>query len=506
MKNLIEFLSSLSKENRRLKGNHAQKILSEKMKIYSLSQEEIASFFREPKASLGSFESLPDDIQYGLSEAAAFDINERCFLTSFLLRILARGPVFKTGAMIVHIGWKIRIKFNELSGKGLIFLGRIIINLCNLSGALFLKIFRFTALYNMPIFNALWHQMEISTDILIREYIQQIPVDKQSSPLFLLATQQIMGCCLIGMDFMPSNGRLYFLEANFNVGHYVSRHEMFPEGDIVCRKLVEWALENKCSDIIFYPTNFTYFDGKLESAWEKMAKDKNINIEIIDDAYVGSPYNRRRGPFIEVKGKNKIIVNGRYIGEPVAVTIAKKGLLEKLILNFNKSNGNELNIPIPKELIKDHQVPKVKGCYPNIIVKRHGFDQAKGIELYKDDKLPEKMKTGSDFIAFEYLVPDTVEIEINGQKNKHIHTFRCYLLLTPKGAVFLGARKDVSAVPLSDDILPYGQLQNLKGYIVNVNIGDLVMAPDEKELEATEKASLVIGEVIMSYLSKKFRF
>jgi len=41
---------------------------------------------------------------------------------------------------------------------------------------------------------------------------------------------------------------------------------------------------------------------------------------------------------------------------------------------------------------------------------------------------------------------------------------------------------------------------------VNLNIGDFAMAPDEKELEETKKASLAIGEVLMSYLAKKFRF
>jgi len=461
MNNAIEFLSSLSNEDRWLKGNQAQKIISEKMKIYSLSKEEIVRLFCEAEVSLGSFESLPVDVQYRLSEAAAFDIKERCFLTSFLLRIMSRGPLFKIGALIVHSGWKVRIRFNEFLGKGLIFFGHFIMNLCNFLGTIFLKKFRFSAVYNIPIFNALWYQIEFQPDILIREYIQNIPVDMQSCPLFLFDQQRIMGCCLIGIDFMPSNGKLYFLEANFNVGHYMARHEMFPDGDIVCRKLVEWASEHRFSEILFYPTNFTYFDGSLECLWKIMAKEKNINIDIVDDAYIGSPYNRKRGPFIKFKGENKLVVNGRYIGEPVSVTIAKKGLLEKLIRDYNKSYSNGFRIAIPNELTKDCDVPKVKECYPNIIVKRHGFDQAKGIELFKNDTLPEKVKPGSDLIAFEYLVPDTVEIEIDGQKNKHIHTFRSYLLLTPKGAVFLGARKDVSSTPLSDNILPYGQLENL---------------------------------------------
>jgi hypothetical protein len=488
-----------------ISGSKAAKKIIAFLKINGLSRKDIENFFQHPEQTLGPFDALSKHFSNGLANAANFHIQEIELLTNPVVRTLAYGSISKLGAYFIHLGRKLKGHQLESMDHILIRIGRKIIRTCRDLGRAYIRIFRFTWIYRAPFLHMLWQYANVDPMPIIQGYIKNIPIDTRLSPVFKCPDQRVASCGLIGIDFLPSRGKLYFLESNFNPGHYIDRNLLFPEGDTLCNHLSDWAVINGYSKIIFFPHNIqAIFDNDLEDAWRQIAQKRGLHLEIVDDPLIGSAYPRSRRMFMDCLTAGVLYINGRHLTGPLSRLIAEKGLLEQEIRLFNDNiKHNDDKIPVPKAILSDVDVPRVNddSVFPNIIVKNARLDQTKGIFLYKSRNLPVGSNTWPQ-IAYEYVVPDLEINRVNGVIGRYVSIFRAYLLITPDGPVYAGARKDISSVAIPTT-LPFGMIDEKSPYITNLYVGAYSVAHSEKEDQACQEAVLSIGTVVFRFLKEK---
>ena len=487
-----------------VRGSHARRKIKISLRRNGYSTDDIRAFWSQPEKMLGPFDELPTSFRKSLANSAHFHIQESNLLTSPVVLKLARGTIFNLGGAIVHQGWKIKEGHLPWLGFRLIQLGRIIISMGVFLGRVFLKLFRFTRFYKAPIVHMLWKYAKLDPWIPIQDYIKGIPLDPRLSPVFKCAKRKVISCGLVGLDLLPSNGKLYFLESNFNPGHYIERHRLFPQGDTVCIHLVKWANENGFRHIVFYPSNFDKsFDWNLEQAWQEIVSKENLRLEVIDDPLIGSPWPRRRELFMDDGSAETLYINGRFLNSPLSRLIGRKDLIESEIIRFNESVVDEKKIPIPRRINNNNEVPRIEdgARFPNIIIKNAIVDQAKGITLYKMQSLHAGVNTWPN-IAYEYVIPDLILHENHNVIKEYVFIFRAYMLITPDGPVYFGARKDVSSVPVPK-LLPFGPVKDKLPYVTNINLGAYSVPHSEMEDRACREAVLSIGSVVFNFLRKK---
>jgi hypothetical protein len=502
--NLKKFFTISMSNNLLVNGYRAKREIEKLVKDCGLRNNDILEYLDKFLFYFEPYSCLDSSVRENLSSFSYFYYKEKAYISSYILKILARGPMFKIFQYLVKLGWKLKRRTNFV-GRVLIFLGRNGLNLCNKAGTLFLIIFYFTPFYRAPFLNSLFRYYRCDPKELIENYIEKIPVCPHTSPVFRINTNY--GCALIGLDLLPSGGELCFIESNFTPGHYMSRHNCFPDGDTLCWHLIDYAKDLNFNEVLVYPTNFQqHFKRSLEIEWKKIAYKNNISIEIIDDAYLGSPWKRRIGPMLKYDGDSSLYVIGRYIDSPLSNLVVRKGEMEEKIHVFNKNCAESEIIYLPNIIKNANDIYKNERLdkrFPNLIIKNKYIDQAKGIHLFKTDKIPEKAMDPK-YIVSEYKVPDTIKNVVNGTEVEFVYLFRTYLLITPDGPIYLGARKDISGTPVPD-FLGDGEIFDIAPYITNLNkSGDYCIGHSAEEDNKCEVATLKIGRFLHDYVMKKY--
>lgn len=487
-----------------VRGSTARRKIKGFFKDKAFSPDDLVAFFTDLDQRLGPFDGLPEAFRANLAAAAEFRIREDHLLSHAGARFLAHGPLLKMGASLVHGGWKLKGGRLDRLHPYLMTLGRKAQKAAPRLAQDLLRRLRFTRFYKAPFLHVLWTSIEFDPGALLQDYIQNIPVDHRVSPVFKVPSLRTEACALIGIDLLPARGKLYFLEANFNVGHHIDRHRLFPQGDTVCRHLLDWAAEKGYPRVVFFPTNYTSIREDIEEAWHQIAADRGVGLEIVDNPYRGSPWPRSRTTLMDLRSPRTLFVNGRYLAGPLARLVGEKGLLEREIGRFNATLPAERQVPVPKMIVRQDDVPPLDkdGLFPNIIVKNARVDQAQGVSLYRTTRLPEEANSWPR-LAYEFVVPDLIVREEREGIRRYVSIFRSYLLITTEGPVYLGARKDVSSMPVPD-ALPLGTVANASLYITNLHLGAHSEAHSEMEDEKCRAAVLSLGAVIDRFIKNKY--
>jgi hypothetical protein len=502
-----EAICNLVEQNgiRTLNGYTARKRILQLMRQLQISEGDLLKAWQSADKAIGAFSTLPTEFQAALSDAAKFHMHESHFLTAGIPRLLAYGPFLRSGSCVVRFGWIIQNNVGNHVGHAIINIGRMLIGQGKYLAKAYLKVFRFTPFYKAPILHFLWKHIKLDPWLLIQDYIVNIPLSSKVNPVFKKKTNNSIGAAFVGIDLLPSQGKLYFIEGNFNPGHYVERHNLSPSGDTVCLHLLDWAASCGYKTINFYPHNRNKpFPIDLEKVWHAMAKDRNIQINVIDDPYTRSPYPRIIG-FDRALDQCTVLVNGRYLRSPVTELIAGKGMLDDAIRKYNETAAIKNQIPLPREIHSENDLPNTdnNSALPNLIIKDIRLDQGKGIYLYKTRNLPEQAYLQWNK-AFEFVPPDCYEVFVNGEPKRFVYLFRAYLLISPDGPHYMGARKDVSSVPIPDS-LPFGLVHDKSMFATNLNLGAHSVPHTDLEDAACKRTIENIGNVVFRYLQHKYK-
>ena len=500
-----EFFYELSNITSLIKATAAKKEIETLAEKYSLDKSTIAQGVIDLPKILGPFDNLNKELKQQFLALSSNYFEEKKFQSNPTLRFFARGAMYRLCVKTIKSGWNVRKK-NLFLSRVLIFVGRkgvkLLEGLAEKSLALSFRVGQ----YEAPILNMLYRYCQLEPKTLVDEYVKNIPANPSSCPVFKIKGSNSRACALIGMDFLPSNGNLYFIESNFTPGHYIERHLLSTYGDPVCRCLMDYAEEQGLKSIIYYPTGLQrYFKSDVESAWLGMARDKGLRIEIVDDAFLGSPLNRMISSDLNYLDESTLYVTSRYFDNPLSNLIIRKGMIEKIIYDYNGRIDNGEIIYLPEILDKNAFFTTISADerFPNIIVKNKYIDQARGIYLFKTNSVPE-IAHNEDYILCQYVIPDTIKKDVKGKARDYVHLFRTYLLITPDGPVYAGCRKDVSGTPIPET-LPEGEVSDIAPYITNLTTaGDYCVAHTEEEDRLCKKETLKVGKLLHQFLTEKY--
>jgi hypothetical protein len=485
--------------SRYVKGNTALNLLnpiSRKSK-----EQEFKCFWDNIENKAGKFDDLDNSFRHELIKAAYFhiqEINRLVRLSSFNL-----PNIFSLIAKcIINIGWKFQNEANKNLGHFIRLFGRKLYNLGIRLQQKYLALFLFSRYFEAPIIYYIWKYLKYDPTEIIQNYINEIPIDRRIAPVFKFSRKNSICCSLIGLDFLSSNGNLYFLESNFNAAHLIGRHRAFEDGDTVCHHLCAYARDLNFEKVIFYPTNISTFSVDLEKEWKKIAKNYDVEMRIIDAPHIGSPAKRKTDFLIENTSNNTIYLNGRWINSPLGRLVYKKGLLEKEIEMHNRKTNFHSILNLPKKISSDDDLLKIEQSdeLPNIILKNMYLDQRKGIRLFKADRLPQFNKYHE--VAYEFLKLDLVKEAIDGVERKYAYYYRTLLLLSPSGPHYVGATKIVNTIAVPS-IIERGSVKDTSPFLFSstgtAKNEQLSYEEDIKCKQATLKA----GNVICKFLRKK---
>ena len=186
--------------------------------------EALQSIWSFPEDNFGPFRDLSEPMQKALSESVLFYIQEQYFLTSFVLKFFGYGPLSWVGTACIRLGWRLKSKWGKASR--LTTVGMFFVRQSKLAGKGYLKAFRFTRICKRPFLVNMWHYISIDPLRVMHDYVEKVPNDARLGPVYSRMKKNIVSCGLIGIDFLQSGRQLYYLESNFNPGHYIERHSI----------------------------------------------------------------------------------------------------------------------------------------------------------------------------------------------------------------------------------------------------------------------------------------
>ena len=486
-----------------LSGREAKSAIRQLIRMTGATKGDMRAFWSDPEEHLGPFEALPRRTRQALRHAAEYELKENSLTVSDGLYRVIHGPVLWLGSALAELRWPLRFRGWPISvRKRVQRLGGKLNLTCVWLGHRWLDLIRFTRFSRSSLVHALWKYVGVNPSVVINSYIDRINIEPRLNPVCRAPDGNVESCALIGLDLLPSNDQLFYLEANFNHGIRGRRRlRLFPDEDPLCAALIRYALERELKRIVFYPSSMVFFPGELEQKWIGQAEASGLQLEIRDDPYLRSPYGRDWNPFMDFRAEGTLYVNGRPLPSPLRTVVSRKGYLEAEIERFNFTVAPEERIRLPKVIRTPDDLPACdpEAPFPNLILKDPFLDMARGISLYKLDRVPYELLSPAS-VAFEFIRSDSTSPDRDGAA--YSSKFRALLLLTANGPRYAGAGRNISLAPIPAR-LPHGEVADRVPFVVNSHLGTRGVLTRDWEQELIRKTVLKIGNVLWEFVQRK---
>lgn len=489
----------------RVSGASARRRVRRFRRDTACTAEEYRTLWTEPTRWLGPFTGLPRPLRRALSDAADLELRGRSLTLSDRLHRSVHGPAFRLGSELARVGRRHRHTrgWRQSAWRSVHFAGRFVMAACRSAGRAWVETSRRLPFGRTSVFHALWRWAGVDPGRVAVQYLEGVPYDPTVSPVHRRAAGHVESCALIGVDLLPSRGRVFYVEANFNPGMGVDRLHAYGGEDPVGGRLTRYARERGFGRIVYYPSSMWYFEREMEEAWRRQAEALGLELEIRDDPLKRSPWRRPWEPRMDLDASGTLYVNSRQLASPLCYVIREKGLLEIEIERHNAGASDPETVPIPRRIQRDEDLPPLDPAarVPNLIVKDPLRDRGTGITLYKVDKIPDGVES-PPHLMFEYVPPDRQNVSEKGEAGEFGLGFRCYVLLTPDGPVYLGTKVNVGDVSVPAE-LPMGRVEDIRPFVINGVVAATARAATEHEDETLEPVALRVGRVIHAFLRRK---
>ena len=483
----------------------ARRVVERLRRETGCTREDYRELWARPEASFGSFESLPGSLQEALRAAVVREMEERRLATGSSLRRGVPAPVFRIGSALSRAGRWIRSRGRawRKMGRGVYLCGRGVCWLSERVRRAWLDATRFSPLAEVPPLHALWTWAGVDPMRPAIRYVRGIPCDPSASPVFRDTRRNVEAWTMVGLDLLPSDGDIYYVEANVNPGYMMGRHEKYPEEDPLVAMMVEHARRRGQDRLVLFPSSITCIGGELEAIWRRQARGAGLELEVRDDPRRRSPYRRPCDPVMDPAAEDTLYLNVRTLHHPLCVLLGEKGLFEEEIARHNRRVPSEERIPAPRRIRSPADLPPTspEARFPNVIVKDPHLDEARAIWPHRVTDLDE-VALRSPNVAFEFVPPDLEELTQNGVSGEYGIKFRVNLLITPDGPRVVETVKATGGAPVPER-LEEGPVADLRPYVVNSHVegSEYFDASDEEHRRAAPAASR-IGSLIHEVLGR----
>ncbi|GEM_PF-848480 len=491
----------------RVTGIEARRMIRTLRRQTGCSRQRFRALWQKPDTHFGSFDKLPASLRGTLSDAVSVEMLERTFTLSVRLESLVHGPVFRWGSELARVAKGVRQRggWHWHAGRTLYGVSRLLTGGSEAVGRAWLAVRRYSPGARTSGFHALFRWAGVDPLILGAGYVDEVPHDPRTSPVFRILRPAVESCALVGVDFLSSSGELAYLEANFCPGLFSNRVQLYPAGDPLCEGLCRYAVEHDYRRIVHYPTSIWFFEEPLRAAWEAQARARGVAYEVRDDPHHRSPFRRSWTPLMELDAEGTLYVNSRSLPSPLRWVISQKGLLEPEIARYNEAVPTEERVRLARIIHTDEDLPRrpLDSPFPNLIVKHSLRDMATGHTLFRTERIPEGIES-PPYVMYEYLPPDTVSRVEDGERREYAFNYRAYLLLTAEGPIVLGAKKAVGTCPIPAS-LPEGPVADIRPYVINTLLAAEEAVPTGAEMADVSAATMRVGRMLHSFLRRKHR-
>ncbi len=498
-------LAELAAAPSRVSGTAASRMVRRVRRDTGCSREDYRELWASPERWLGPFASLPAPLRAALADAADLELRERSFTVSDRLHRAVYGPAFRLGSALARIGRRHRLTegWRRRAWRSVHLFGRSITAASRAAGRAWVAMSRRGPLGRTSVFQALWRWAGVDPGRVAVEYLEDLPYDPTVSPVHRATRRGVESCALVGVDLLPSGGELVYLEANFNPGMGLDRMWAYDGDDPVGKRLCRYAHERGFRRIVYFPSSMWHFEREMEEAWRRQAGALGLELEIRDDPALRSPWRRPWEPRMDFDAAGTLYVNSRQLASPLCYVIREKGLLDLEIERHNALAPEPDRIPMARRVHDEEDLvpPEPGSRFPNLIVKDPLRDMGTGLALYKVDRIPDGLES-TPHLMFEYMLPELQGVSEKGEPGDFGIAYRAYLLITPDGPVYLGAKVNVGDVPVPAE-LPPGRIEDIRPYVINGTVAATARAVTAREEEALEAATLRVGRVIHAFLRRK---
>ena len=339
-------------------------------------------------------------------------------------------------------------------------------------------------------------------------YIESAPVHPALGPIYKSSDLSVETAVVVGLDLVPSSNKLYFIEANFNIGYSSERLRLYADNDPLGYSIIQYAVQNRYEFIVLYGRSVVgqVFDKMTALSWYRIGEKYGCSLRVIDYKFSGLSNSRAKSIDIlwPTRGKTLNVLIRAPVSSSLSKLISEKGYLEELIEDSNTKSSVENYIYVPKKLLASNDSFKLQSnnLFPNIIVKHRRKDRGEGIEIFNTEKIPENYPE-RDYLINEFVRPDFFYSTNENRNDQYVYKYRSQILLTINGPIYLGAHKIRSVTRIPDN-LQIGKIADINPYIANHSLGAVYEKTSKEEDESCKKVSIRIGAIITDFISKKY--
>lgn len=323
------------------------------------------------------------------------------------------------------------------------------------------------------------------------------------------AARNTLYTLLLGLDFIESDKKLWFLEMNLNPALADKRLDLYAGEDPLICGLLAFAQESGYRRVVAYGHRpFSVAHGrKLQHEGAR----RGMAVEIVDDYFWPSSDGHRRALVMEPdRLRDSMVIRVRYLDTVSDLAILSKQRTLELVGRHNAVADAAHRIPVPPGVAFGADAPHYRSDsrWPNVVGKVDELDRGMGVFFYKTPNVPLELRAKLDYVE-TYKIPDPLEYRIyRGQREslaggQRASKLRCYVLVTPFGTRYLSSIRVMSPMEVPST-LPDGLVERKQIYLATVQEGAFYGAVDGPDDTACCEMATRVGEVLRRWLNEKY--
>ncbi len=312
----------------------------------------------------------------------------------------------------------------------------------------------------------------------------------------------------VGLDFVKSDGRYWFLEANWNPSLMDQRLGLYEPGqDPWVNRLIGSALARGYRRLVIY--GYRPFPPGHGAALFAAGQRAGVAVEVVDD-FFSSGYPRHQRALLMERdlARAALVVRAKAYDVLFDHALTWKWRTRQIV-EPARAHWEPAGVALPRLIAPGSPAPgyRPEARYPNIVAKRDGLDRGAGVSFYKLPHAPTGLEQQIDFFE-EYRVPDPCLLKVvRGQSlpisgPERTWKLRTFALLTPEGVDYLSSIKVVSGLTVPDRLAD-GEVRQKKIFVVTINEGGFYSAVTPAEDEEYAVPTKAICETLLTWLRCK---
>jgi hypothetical protein len=315
---------------------------------------------------------------------------------------------------------------------------------------------------------------------------------------------------LVGLDFVKSDGRYWFLEANCNPVLMDARLALYEPGkDPWVNNFLQAAASRGYERLVVY--GYRPFAVGHGAALIAAGARLGIRVEIINDLFSSARPGQRRAWLMQNGAAGPVFtVRAKTFDVLFDATVLSKRLTRR-VMEQSSIDWPGVGAGLPRLFTPGEDAPNyvADSRYPNIVAKRDGLDRGTGISFYKLPRLAAALRDEADFFE-EYRVPEPVPFRfVRGERvplsdgHERAWKIRSYALLTPDGVEYLSSIKVICGAKIPER-LPDGLVARKSIYLATINEGGFYSAVMPEEDADYRRVVDSVGGALLSWLRRKY--